>query len=97
MFATSGRKALVLFCFLMSLVLSCAKRGKVRKKNKNNDHTTGLMFVAGAFALCFIPSIIYFVYSVMKDPATPDVVKKLSSSLKENTMSYLSKNDPKNK
>jgi len=55
------------------------------------DHTTGLYFCLFLFILCIVPSIIAFVYNIVRDPITPTLISNASALIKANTLSYLSK------
>jgi hypothetical protein len=57
----------------------------------SSNYSTGIYFVVVMFSLAFIPPIIGFIYSVVKDPDTPTILKNSAAVLKDRTMGYLSK------
>lgn len=47
-----------------------------RKTGENLDLSSGMWIVAVLLATITVPTLLYFVYSVVKDPATPSVLKE---------------------
>ena len=88
----------VCLILLMNLASFCkqveAKKPRVvsaaTKKNANIDHKKGVKFVVIIFLVAVIPTLIIFIWSVIKDPETPVVATKLANSAKENFLGYLS-------
>lgn len=73
-----------------------SKRAKVNKAKKHtHEHTTGLWWCAILFMLCFIPSSIYFLYNIAKDPLTPTIVANLWAKVQEQSMGFLSEKKTK--
>ena len=72
---------------------------KAKPKAKNakppgsvsDGHITGIYFCAVLFLLCFVPSIVMFIFNVIRDPITPTLISNASSVIKTRTFSYLSK------
>ncbi len=75
-------------------LVECKKRAP-RKTKKDHDHTTGLWFVGVLFFLCFVPTVLVFVYNVYKDPATPQLIENLIQIAKEKSFGNLSKTQKK--
>ncbi len=75
-----------------------------RKRNKNikrsgkearSDHIRGIYFILFALLAVFLPPILYFLYSVSKDPMTPQLVERIKDVAKERTIGYLSSRNQK--
>jgi hypothetical protein len=74
-------------------------QSKIKPKSKNakppgsisESHITGIYFCAILFLLCFVPSIIMFIFNVVRDPLTPTLISNASDIMKARTFSYLSK------
>ena len=81
-------------CLLVLLLNLCefidgAPRGRSKKKTADT-HSSGIKFIVGLLILVVIPPIFYFIYSVVKDPVTPDLVQRLKEEAKSRTFGYLS-------
>lgn len=75
-------------------------KGKAKGNSNSNlkppgtfldEHKTGLYFCLVAFLLCFVPSILVFLYNVLRDPLTPTLISNASKMVQTKTFSYLSK------
>ena len=86
-----------LFCTLLLLCLCIFENSEAKRPNDRHDVdlSTGYYFVLFIFGLCFIPSIFYFIYSIWKDPATPEVYQRLQQIIHEKTVGSLSKTKKK--
>ncbi len=87
-------------CLLVLLLNSCefldaAPRGRSKKKTADT-HSSGIKFIIGLLILVVIPPIFYFIYSVMKDPVTPELVQRLKEEAKSRTFGYLSSRKKEN-
>jgi hypothetical protein len=74
----------------LALVVEGKKRKQNRQKKGSADHSVGIYMCLFIFCLSFIPSLIYFVYSVIKDPLTPTLVANATKLFGEKTTGYLS-------
>ena len=62
----------------------------------SDSHRTGIYFCVVLFLLCFVPSIIMFIFNVIRDPITPTLISNATNVVKTRTFSYLSKSRRKN-
>lgn len=71
-----------------------AKKPKVvtpsQKKKASIDYNKGVKFVLNIFLIIVIPTVLMFIWSIIKDPETPQVAKSLAASAKDNLFGYLS-------
>ena len=50
---------------------------------------TGVYTVFIILAVIFVPTIVYFIYVVVKDPATPDILVAMWEEFKVRSVGYL--------
>lgn len=84
-----------------TLVEAQAKGGGKQRKSKKGGasggskksgagYTTGMYICLIALLLCFVPAVLVFFYNLYKDPMTPQLIKRLFLSLKDNFTAQLS-------
>ena len=71
-------------------------RGRRRYLREKFDFTLEFRVLGLLLFAIFAPAIIGFIYTVYKDPASPEIAKSLWKYLKTQTTSYLSGSDKKN-
>ena len=78
---------------IISLCYAQKRRAQRSIKQGGNieDHYNGLIIIGIVFLLAILPPIIYFIYSVYKDPLTPEIMGKLTEIVKERSLGYLGK------
>mgnify|MGYP001115436050 CR=1 FL=1 len=92
----SPRWSLGLFVVLLLELAEFALARRKRKAGVRKDRSYIGTTVLVVFGVVFIPILVYFIYSVVKDPAFPDLVKLSIAALKERWTSFLSQK-PKHK
>jgi hypothetical protein len=81
---------------LQFLTLASLIEGKKRKKSRSTDirkrtksFTEFALIIGVTLAVLVLPLLLSFVFKILKDPATPNVVKYYWSRFKENGFGYL--------
>lgn len=101
MFAAPRFRVRVAYLLLLVLAIFneiAAKKVKSAKRAKRvRNHTRGIYFIAFIMLMCFVPTIIYFIYNLVMDPATPGLVKNATILVKTKTMGYLSRKEAEKK
>ncbi len=91
--------SLILLINIASIIQTDAKKPKIKspaqKKRESVDHGKGFRFVLYAFLVAIVPTILMFIWSIIKDPETPTVAKNLGTTVKDNLFGYLSSNNKK--
>ena len=65
---------------------------KSKKTDGSDREDWKALYILGILlALIFIPTILRFVYNVIRDPITPTLISNASTLVKEKTFGYLSK------
>eukprot|EP01033_Poteriospumella_lacustris_P015984 gene15984-11436_t len=59
-------------------------------KKSGAGYSTGMYICLIALLLCFVPAVLVFFYNLYKDPMTPQLIKRLFLSLKDNFTRQLS-------
>jgi hypothetical protein len=84
---------------LQLLSLATLIEGKKRKKGRSTnirDRTKSFsefgLIIGVTLVVLVLPLLITFVYKILKDPATPNVIKYYWSRFKENGFGYLGSN-----
>lgn len=80
--------------FFVLIEVECARKKKKKfvKSKRPGDGSLSAMLYTGLFfiALVFVPIIGIFIYRMVKDPITPDLIKNGWEYLKERSFGYLS-------
>lgn len=61
-----------------------------RRRHGNKDRSYIATTVLWVFGLVFVPLLLYFIYTMVTDPAFPDLVKLAGAALKRRWTSFLS-------
>ena len=85
---------LLLFC---SFAMEIMARKKRRKKDPHQSLWSFFKTISVVYILIFVPLFLYFIYTFINDPKTPDVLKGLFRWLKETFSSKLLKERKKRK
>lgn len=86
--------------WFISCVLEVESKSKNARKQKGRsakefDPSAGLTVLTALMAVCFLTPLLYFAYTVAKDPITPSLVSNGFKAFQEKTMGYLSKSKKK--
>ena len=91
-------KALLLCYLINEIDANGSRRGKVRRTNKSDaDPFRGLFLIPLVLGLVIIPPILFFLYNVYRDPATPTLIKNIGEIISERTFGYLGKQNRRKK
>lgn len=78
-------------------ILAKKKRGKgqnrkivSKRKGEGRNIYSILWILAIALGFVFVPQVIYFIYSIFKDPEAPDLIKRGAESVLQRSLGYLS-------
>lgn len=103
-FATKVRLTLFILAWVVieeTLFADGAKKGKKKRSSRKGrakyssdgpNYGTSIKFLFWVIGMLFLPVLITFAYSVVKDPLTPKVAKALWEQIKARTTGYLSGN-----
>ena len=83
---------LLLFC---SFAVELLARQKRKKKDPHQSLWSFFKTIGIVYLLIFLPMLAYFVYTLAKDPKTPDVLRGLARWLKKKLSSKLFQEDTK--
>lgn len=73
------------------------RRGGTGPINSDAQTRVGLIVIGILFALCIIPPFASFLYAVVRDPLTPQLIKNAMDGIKEKSFGYLSTTKVKSK
>jgi hypothetical protein len=88
---TRVNRGMFLSLMIAFILLDVASGKRAKKKLEISDHYQALVIITAISLLLIVPSLATFIYSIIKDPDTPEVYRKLKDVVKEKTIGNLSR------